>query len=140
MRKEVILRIGGKQHYQDQEPDTVELVTDGFMDFVDGAWEVTYEESELTGLAGVTTTFRVEPGTITLTRTGPLNSQMVFREGQFHESLYEMEFGALMLTVCASKVSFDITENGGTIDLTYAIEIEQSAAGLIDYHLDIEPK
>ena len=140
MKKEVMLRIGGTQHYEDQDPDTVELVTDGYMELVDGAWEITYEESELTGLAGVTTTFRVEPGTITLTRTGPLTSQMVFREGEYHESLYEMEFGALMLTVCASKVSFDITEDGGTIDLTYAIEIEQSAAGLIDYHLDIQVK
>lgn len=140
MKKQVILSIGGKQHYEDQQPDTIELVTDGFMEYVDGAWEVTYEESELTGLAGVTTAFRVEPGKITLTRTGALNSQMVFQEGQFHESLYEMEFGTLMLTVCASKVAYDITEKGGTIDLTYAIEIEQSAAGLIDYHLDIRVK
>jgi hypothetical protein len=37
-------------------------------------------------------------------------------------------------------VDFKIGEKGGTIDLTYAIEIEQSAAGLIEYHLDIKAK
>jgi uncharacterized beta-barrel protein YwiB (DUF1934 family) len=51
-----------------------------------------------------------------------------------------MEFGALMITVCASKVRYQISEEGGTIDLTYAIEIEQSAAGVIEYHLNIRKK
>ena len=138
MKKNVLLTIRGQQTYAEQEPETVELVTEGMLESVDNGWKLTYEESELTGLKGVTTTFRVEPGVITLRRKGPLSSEMVFREGQFHESLYQMEFGALMITVCASKVQYNISDNGGTIDLTYAIEIEQSAAGYIEYHLDIQ--
>lgn len=138
MKQKVLLSIRGKQAYLDQEPDIIELTTDGTMEYNDGGWDISYEESDLTGLKGVTTTFRVEPGKITLTRTGPLNSQMVFQEGVFHDSLYQMEFGAMMITVCASKVEFDITEKGGTIDLTYGIEIEQTQAGVIEYHLDIK--
>lgn len=138
MKQKVLLSIRGKQAYLDQEPDIIELTTDGTMEYNDGGWDISYEESDLTGLKGVTTTFRVESGKITLTRTGPLNSQMVFQEGVFHDSLYQMEFGAMMITVCASKVEFDITEKGGTIDLTYGIEIEQSQAGVIEYHLDIK--
>lgn len=138
MKQKVLLSIRGKQAYLDQEPDIIELTTDGTMEYNDGGWDISYEESDLTGLKGVTTTFRVEPEKITLTRTGPLNSQMVFQEGVFHDSLYQMEFGAMMITVCASKVEFDITEKGGTIDLTYGIEIEQTQAGVIEYHLDIK--
>ena len=138
MKQKVLLSIRGKQAYLNQEPDIIELTTDGTMEYNDGGWDISYEESDLTGLKGVTTTFRVESGKITLTRTGPLNSQMVFQEGVFHDSLYQMEFGAMMITVCASKVEFDITEKGGTIDLTYGIEIEQSQAGVIEYHLDIK--
>ena len=140
MRKNVVLSLCGRQSYQDQEPDVIELVTEGEMEYRDNGWDITYEESDLTGLTGVTTTFRVKPGTITLTRTGKLHSQMVFSEGVAHDSLYQMEFGALMVTVCASKVEFDITEDGGTIDLIYSIEIEQSAAGVVVYHLDIKAK
>jgi uncharacterized beta-barrel protein YwiB (DUF1934 family) len=62
---------------------------------------------------------------------------MVFQKGVLHESLYQMEFGTLMITVCASKMSYAIDENGGTVDLTYGIDIEQSAGGLVEYHLDI---
>ena len=140
MKKAVLLTIRGQQTYAEQEPEVIELVTEGTLTQAEKGWKLTYEESDLTGLKGVTTTFQIEPGVITLRRKGPLNSEMVFREGQFHESLYRMEFGALMITVCASKVRYDISEKGGTIDLTYAIEIEQSAAGCIEYHLDIQTK
>ena len=137
MKQKVMLSIQGRQTYQDQEPEIIELVTEGLMEQKENGWMLTYEESDLTGLKGVTTTFLVEPARITLSRKGPLSSQMVFQEGEFHESLYQMEFGTLMITVCASKVAYDLTEAGGTIDLVYAIEIEQTAAGLIEYHLDI---
>ena len=137
MKQKVMLSICGRQTYVGQEPDFIELVTTGTMDFRDGGWDISYEESDLTGLGGVTTTFRVEPEQVILSRTGKLHSQMIFRLGQTHESLYQMEFGALMLSVTARQVFFDITPEGGCIDLAYEIEIEQSAAGTVDYHLDI---
>ena len=137
MTQRVMLSIQGRQSYQGQEPDTIRLVTEGTMALRDGGWDITYQESELTGLEGVTTTFRVEPGVITLKRTGRLNSQMVFRLGQRHESLYQMEFGALMISVCPQQVLFDLTPEGGFIDLVYDIDIEQTTGGSIDYHLDI---
>lgn len=118
----------------------VELVTDGTLEYRDDGWDLSYQESDLTGLDGVTTTFRVEPGTITLTREGKLRSQMVFREGMRHESLYQMPFGTMMMAVCASKVHYDLSETGGSVDLLYDIEIEQSLAGNVVYHLDVRPK
>lgn len=138
--QKVILSVCGKQSYPGQEPEVIELVTEGTLTAVANGWDVSYEESDLTGLAGTTTTFRVEPGCITLTRKGPLNSQMIFREGVHHESLYQMAFGAMMISVCANKVDFDISDQGGTIDLIYTIEIENTAAGTIEYHLDIRAK
>ncbi len=140
MKREVLLSIRGQQAYRDQEPDAIELVTEGTMEYRDGGWDIRYEESALTGLDGVTTTFRVEPNQIILTRTGKLHSQMVFREGETHESLYQMEFGALMITVCASRIFVQLCEDGGMIDLVYNIDIEQSTAGTVDYHLDIRAK
>ena len=140
MKQDVVLHIRGRQSYDGQEPDVIELVTEGTMELVGGGWDISYEETELTGLAGVTTTFRVEPGKVTLRRTGKLRSEMVFQQGMRHESLYQLEFGALLMAVTAKQVFFDIVSDGGVIDLTYSIEIENSAAGLVDYHLDIRTK
>ena len=140
MKQSVVLAIRGSQKYADQEPEVIELVTEGWMEFRNGGWDISYEESELTGLAGVTTTFRVEPGRVVLDRKGALNSRMVFEEGVAHESLYQMAFGTLMLTVQATFVYYDIVSDGGTIDLSYNINIENTEAGVIDYHLDIRAK
>ena len=140
MKKTVVLAIQGRQQYPEQEPEVIELTTEGTMEFVKGGWDISYEESALTGLEGVTTTFRVEPGVVTLTRTGALKSQMVFEQGIAHDSLYQMPFGALMLTVKATSVYYDIVPDGGVIDLSYNINIENAEAGVIDYHLDIRAK
>ncbi len=137
MKHKVLLSIIGKQSYQDQEPEVMELVTEGTMEFTNGGWDISYQESDLTGLQGVTTTFRVEPEQVTLTRTGPLRSTMEFRVGQSHDSLYQMDFGALMITVTTRHLFFDILPEGGCIDLVYDIEIEKTEGGQVDYHLDI---
>ena len=140
MKQDVVLRVRGRQTYQDQEPDIIELTTEGTMEFRDGGWDISYEETELTGMAGVTTVFRVEPDKVILTRSGKLHSQMVFQKEVPHESLYQMDFGALLITVCAKYLFFDIVSDGGTVDLVYSIDIENTAMGMVDYHLDIRVK
>ena len=140
MKKDVVLSLCGKQYYPGQDPDVIELVTDGILEERDGGWDICYEESELTGLAGVTTTFRLEPGTVILERTGRLQSKMIFQQGVPHESLYQMEFGALMLTVCAQLIEASISFDGGVVDLQYSIAIENSDAGMVEYHLEVRPK
>ena len=137
MKQNVLLSIVGRQTYPGQEPDSIELVTAGTMEQIPGGWELSYQESDLTGHDGVLTTFRVEQGKITLTREGKLRSQMVFQEGVRHESLYQMEFGALMMVVCAKKIVHELSQTGGTVDLVYSIEIEHAMAGTVDYHLDV---
>ena len=60
--------------------------------------------------------------------------------GKLNKRLLEKNNRVLMISVCATRVMADICCDGGMIDLVYAIELEQSAAGTIDYHLDIRPK
>ena len=64
---------------------------------------------------------------------------MIFEPGKSHASLYEMPFGALMITVSATRIRTDVGEYGGTVDLEYKIDIEQTAMGVVTYHLDIAP-
>ncbi len=134
----VMLRLSGKQSYLEQDPEVIELTTEGTLEKTQEGWCISYQESELTGLKGVTTTFFIQPGQIVLERKGPLRSKMEFRQGEYHHSLYQMEFGALQITVFASKVAFDLSEVGGSVELVYAIDIENTASGLIEYHLEVK--
>ena len=135
----VMLHIRGTQNYQEQDPDVIELTTEGTMEREKEVWVLTYEESDLTGLAGVTTCFRVGPRGVVLKRTGNIENQMIFMEGRKHESLYRLDFGALMLTVKATKVESSLTEEGGTVDIHYNIEIEDTSAGTVEYHIEVSP-
>ena len=135
----VMLQIRGTQNYQDPEPEVIELTTEGTLEKQTEVWEISYEESDLTGLAGVTTTFRVGPRGVVLKRTGAIENQMIFMEGRKHESLYRLDFGALMLTVMATKVENNVTETGGTVDIHYNIEIEDTNAGMVEYHIVVSP-
>lgn len=140
MKQNVMLSIRGQQDYPGQEPEVIELMTEGVMEQTEDGWTLTYQESDLTGMTGVTTTFLLQPGVITLQRTGALTSQMVFQEGVTHESLYQMEFGALLIAVRAQRVEYELTRQGGKVEVDYAIEIEQNMAGLVRYHLTVRPK
>ena len=135
----VMLSIRGTQNYQDQEPEVIELTTEGTLEKQKEVWEISYEESDLPGLAGVTATFRVGPRGVVLKRTGAIENQMIFMEGRKHESLYRLDFGALMLTVMATKVENNVTETGGTVDIHYNIEIEDTNAGMVEYHIVVSP-
>lgn len=136
----VLLTIRGRQLYEDQEPEVIELVTEGTMERLEDGWDISYEESALTGLEGVKTSFLLQPGKITLSRTGRLQSQMVFQVGVLHESLYRMEFGAMLIGVCAIDLDYHLTEMGGTVELAYRIEIEHSAGGIVEYFLEVKRK
>ena len=136
----VILSISGTQRFGEDAPETTELVTEGELERRDGALILSYEESELTGMEGTVTTFRIAPPVITLQRTGAVESKMVFTEGVEDRSLYDMGFGALMISVCADSIRSEMDETGGTLDVSYAIAIEQAAAGTVKYRITARPK
>ena len=100
----VVLTITGSQRFGTDEPEKTSLVTEGTLEREGDILLLSYEESELTGMEGTTTVFRVEPARITLQRSGTLESQMVFELGHEDRSLYDMGFGALMITVLTDRL------------------------------------
>ena len=140
MKQNVLILIRGTQTTPGSEPETIELTTAGVMEREGETVTLSYQESPLTGLAGTTTAFRVEPGKITLERTGTVESVMEFVEGQVGESLYRIEEGALLLRVLAKKMDVDLQEDHGVLHLCYAIEIENTPMGTIDYHITVKPE
>lgn len=141
MENNVIISIQGRQSFEDQEDDTIELVTEGRLD-ADGAdgFTLSYQESELTGLEGTLTTFQIEPDRVTLLRVGEVNSQMVFEEGRRHLSLYNTPYGALSVGVNTRKMRAQLSAGGGSIEIDYAIEIDHAVAGQNLFRIQVREK
>lgn len=141
MEKPVIISIRGVQCSAPGEEDVMELVTQGFLCDEKDGYTLTYRESELTGLEGTTTTFRIGKDKITLRREGTLNSEMVFQEGLKHVSLYATPYGGLMLGVNTRKARSDIDLTGGKLEIRYALEVENEKIGENSFDIQVrEPE
>lgn len=136
----VLLTIRAEQRYEDMEPDGVELMTEGTLEPVEGGLRLSYQESELTGLEGTTTTFEIRDPRVILTRTGRVNSQMVFEEGKQHTSLYETPFGELAVDIQTSRLRHSLTERGGLLDLRYSISVDHSVTGRNAFKIRVRRK
>ena len=44
----------------------------------------------------------------------------------------------MMLGVTAEKVRHDLTEQGGTADVVYSLDIEHTSGGHVEYHLEVK--
>ena len=140
MPSDFILEIKGVQKYRDRQPDSIELTTEASLTGEDGILYLRYAESELTGLKGTDTVFELHRNKVVLRRTGAVSSEMVFAPGRVHESLYNTEQGALLITVRTRAVEDEMTLTGGSLHVSYDINIEGLGMGRIDYWLKVRPR
>lgn len=128
--QEVLISIQVKQDFEEEGEHVMELLTQGEMKLADsGGYCISYEESEMTGLEGTTTTFMVHDKQITLTRAGAVRSYMHFEEGRRHQSSYDTPYGSMDVEIHTTKFFQSITETGGEISLDYQIEISRNIVG-----------
>ena len=136
----VLLSIRGEQYFDGIDPDATELMTEGTMVLTEDGMVLSYEETELTGMEGTTTTFEVKGPQVILTRTGTVNSQMVFEEGRQHTSLYETPFGELTVDIQTSRLRHNLSERGGVMDIKYSIAVEHTTTGRNCFKIRVKRK
>ena len=136
----VLLTIRSEQHYEDTEPDSIELMTEGVLELTREGMVLSYQESELTGLEGTTTAFEIRGPQVILSRTGNVNSQMVFEEGKQHTSIYETPFGELAIDIQTSRLRHSLSERGGLMDLRYSISVDHSVTGRNAFKIRVRRK
>ena len=139
--KDVVISIRGTQRSfqpgeEAQGPESVELVTDGHYEYGRDASWFTYQESEITGMEGTVTTFRVEDGLVTLTREGAVNSQMLFQKGRKHVFLYDTPFGAMTMGVDTQQLRTETDEHGGQLDIVYSVDVDNVLLGKNTFRID----
>ncbi len=122
--KEVRIKINAQQE-TDGEVDEMELITEAEM-FHDGEWTCyRYEETEIMGMAGTTTTLKVKEGKIQMIREGELLTQMDFETGKTYRSSYQTAFGELSLQIDTLSLSYSLDPNGyGKVEISYKLSID----------------
>ncbi len=130
--KRVMLRIRTEQRVPGEDPEIMELQSEGTLAQYDDRTELTYVESAVTGLEGVTTTFVLYEDRVVLIRDGDkLKNTMVFQVGKKTDSLYDVGFGALLITVTAQRTEMDLVI--GKFSVEYTVEVEHTYMGTNTY-------
>ena len=125
----VMLSIRGEQYFDGIDPDAQELMTEGTMTLTEDGMVLAYQETALTGMEGTTTSFQIQGPQVILTRSGTVNSQMVFEEGRQHTSLYETPFGELSVDIQTSVLKHNLKERGGLMEIKFSIAVEHTVTG-----------
>lgn len=123
MKRQVLITIKGLQTNELGEQDTQELVTVGEFFRKNQAYYLLYKETEISGMAGTTTSVKVEGERVILNRMGSAQMKQIFQVGASHQCNYVTPHGRLHLQVLSSQVDVDLTEVGGSINLEYELTI-----------------
>lgn len=127
-KRKVNVSIKGVQK-QDGETNDVELFTEGEFYKENSNYILRYEESEMTGLEGTTTTVEIAKDKVSLIRTGNVNNQMLFIKGKKTTSYYNTEYGSLYIGVMAEKLDVSVDDDGGELNINYILDINEEYLG-----------
>ncbi len=103
--------------------DIIEVVTPGEFLIIEDGFKAIYEETELSGMSGTTTTLTILNDKLVLEREGNISAKMDFKKGETSVSLYNTPYGVLDLQIYTEDLNVDINENGGKITAEYSMEL-----------------
>lgn len=121
------------------EPETVEINTVGKLRCDNGRIEVSYEETEVTGMEGSTTSVTFVKGQeeiVSMIREGAVSTVLVFEEGKRHHCVYNTPFMPFQVCVHTLKVENRLLDEK-YIALDYIVEIRGAKAERTRFRIDI---
>ncbi len=133
-----MITVDSKQEHPDKDADIYNFVTEGSFYKEEDNYYISYDESNLTGMEGTTTTFKIEPNSVTLIRFGSVSSLMVFEKGRRHVSEYNTEHGTFEIGIMAQNLSVDLDDLGGHINVEYVIEVNNQVASYTTFDLKVQ--
>ena len=141
MEDKYILSIKGFQTYDDDTDDSdITLTTEANFKKQDGVYFINYEESEITGLDGTKTSIEVGDNYVSLSRSGNINSQMLFMKDRKTSSYYNTPYGNMMIDIFTNNLDIDVTNDGGEIKVGYLLDINSSQSSKNNFEIQIRRK
>jgi len=119
MKKNAIISVVSKQSDNEDDGDAIEVVTPGKFYKENNCYYAVYEETEISGMKGTTTTLKIDEEKFTLIRTGTTNTEMNFKKYVRDLTLYNTPHGALDLTVDTKELKMNVDNSGGDVFIDY---------------------
>ena len=138
-KKPVWLTIVGEVTDAEQHTDRLELVTEGYLYEENGVTCITYDETEVSGMAGTTTTVKMDGDRVSVIRMGEVNSLMEFERDVRMTTMYATPFGEIPMDVTTTNVSLDFNQDmePAELDLQYAVDLQGKPSSTNNRHITV---
>ena len=128
--KDIVLKIIGNQLHglEEKSEDGMEFITEGRFAQKGDAIYLIYEESELSGIDGYTTSLKVTGDKVRMKRyaeTGGIQTAIEFEKGRKFTGWYETPFGTVALEVLTNKIDNQLDPGGaGTLGIDCSVSLK----------------
>jgi len=132
----VLISIRSNAHRDEvNENETMTMLTTGELELTDDEAVLRYEESIDEGAPPQKVVVTVNEEAVSMTREGPYSTQMVFRMGCRYEGVYSTPYGDMELAVYCTRLAYDLGDDGGTLELSYQLDLNGRFAAMHDMEL-----
>ena len=122
MEKSAIISV---RSFSDLNKDEViEVVPPGKFHLGESEFKAVYEESEISGMDGTTTTLVIKDDALILEREGSTTTRMEFKKGEEVVSLYNTPYGMMNINISTKELDIDMDDDGGVIYTKYILGLE----------------
>jgi uncharacterized beta-barrel protein YwiB (DUF1934 family) len=134
----VLISISSLAHREEvSEDEKMTMLVSGELELEDDRAVIRYEETLDESMPPQKIEVIVEDESVTMLRGGAYATQMVFRMGSRYEGMYHTPYGEMELAVYSTRVDYDIGEDGGTLELSYQLDLNGKFAAVHDMELHL---
>lgn len=125
-KKKIWLSITGRTKHKEGMEDVIELVTAGEIYRKSNNDYIIYDETEVSGMEGTTTTLEIDGQKMSIMRLGSTNSHMTFEAGKKNFNTYETPYGDMVMSIYTSNLDIDYDNDDQPVDIRvdYNVEIK----------------
>ncbi len=121
--KSILLAIRACASRDGENDEPIELLTTGEMRISDGEITLLYEEAVDEELPPQAVEVTILDHIVRMDRMGEYTTSMVFAKGQRSVGQYQTPFGDMELAVFCTHWQVNMTDTGGTINVTYQLDM-----------------
>ena len=139
MEENYLLSVCGKQ-FVNGNSDKVELQTNASYVMRGSSRYITYKEYDPQDpQVHYRTTVKVdENNVVTVIKGGEMSHNLILEQGQRHRCEYRTPYGNMTLGIYTERVEIELDDNGGSISVSYNIDIENELASTNELTLEIK--
>lgn len=121
MKKKAIISVMSKQKGKSEE--AIEVVTPGDFYKKQDCYYAVYNETEISGMEGTTTTLKIMPEKLSLIRMGTTSAKMEFQNKNRSVTLYNTPYGVLELEIETKSIKVEVNDEGGEVLINYNMSV-----------------